>query len=152
MDDATVKQIKEAEAILEGLCSAVTEQRAVVAEKSAAKRVEETKLEELEAQVMEAFEKLDKRNFKSERAHAQFALSYRSSVKIPALPENKQKFFDYLKARGVFEDMIGVNSNTLNRFYKDEFDAAKARNDFDFEIPGLEAPTLTPILSVTKLK
>ena len=62
------------------------------------------------------------------------------TVKTPKTPEAKKAFFDYLKSKGIFEDLVSVNHQTLNAFYKTERE--QAEGDPNFEIPGLEAPTL----------
>ncbi len=65
----------------------------------------------------------------------------RWSVKNPATPEDKKDFFDFLKRIGSFEDLVGVNHQTLNAWYKNEMEGAKIRGEFDFKIPGIGEPT-----------
>jgi FtsZ-binding cell division protein ZapB len=55
---------------------------------------------------------------------------------VPKDPEKRKQFFEWLKGKGLFEDMITVNSNTLRSFYKAEKTAAE--DNPDFSIPGLE--------------
>ena len=55
---------------------------------------------------------------------------------VPKEPAKRNAFFQWLKDRGLFEDMITVNSQTLRGFYKAEKEASG--DDPDFEIPGLE--------------
>lgn len=62
------------------------------------------------------------------------------AVRNPKTPEAKKAFYDYLKARGLFEDLATINHQTLNAFYKTERE--QAEGDPSFNLPGLEAPTL----------
>lgn len=139
--ELTVRQLEE-------LCAKIAAQRDTVAVIAAEKKVEEERLEELEATMVATLRELDMTSFKSKSG--QFIISHRMSVKLPATPEDRQKFFDYLKGRELFDNMISVNSQTLNRFYKDEFAEAKERGDFDFEIPGIGPATVVETLSVKK--
>lgn len=59
------------------------------------------------------------------------------SVKVPKDPEAKAAFFEYLKARGIFDGMATVHSATLNAFYNDELEAKAAIGE-EVKIPGLE--------------
>ncbi len=73
-----------------------------------------------------------------------------TSVKIPREPGAKKEFYDYLKARGVFEEIVSINSATLNALYKDGLEEAiKAGND-KWKLPGIEAPTITKKLGTRK--
>ena len=49
----------------------------------------------------------------------------------------REKFFNYLKGKGVFEQMITINSRTLNAFAKVELETANEEGVLDFQIPGL---------------
>jgi hypothetical protein len=62
--------------------------------------------------------------------------------RIPQGLENKKKFFEYLKKRGVFLELISVNSQTLNRFCKEELEIAKGEGKVNWNPDGLEQPSL----------
>lgn len=62
------------------------------------------------------------------------------SVKVPREPDEKQKLFDYLKERDQFMEMVTVNSQTLNSYYKQELEIAKDEGNEDFELPGVGLP------------
>jgi len=64
------------------------------------------------------------------------SMKIESYPSVPKDPQKRQQFFNWLKEKGMFDDMITVNSNTLRSFYKAE--KAAANEDPDFEIPGLE--------------
>jgi len=64
-----------------------------------------------------------------------FSYSVVENVKLD--PEGKEEFWNFLRERGLFEQMISVNSNTLNSFAKEEFRAMEAAGELDPQIPGL---------------
>lgn len=64
------------------------------------------------------------------------------SYKIPRTTEDRAKFFQYLKEKGEYDALISVNSQTLNKYCRDELEAAKERGDYNFAIPGISEPTL----------
>lgn len=84
---------------------------------------------------------------KFDSAFGKVVISHRLSVKTPKTPEDREAFYNRLKEQGLYEAMISVNSQTLNSYYKEEFEKAKERGDDDFEIPGIREVTMNPILS-----
>jgi hypothetical protein len=106
------------------------------------------KLDEAERRMVEMLAESGITSYKSPFGSA--VLAHRTSVKIPRTPDDREKFFAFLKSRGLFETMISVNSNTLNSFYKSELELAKERKDPDFAIPGIEGVTITPVLRFGK--
>jgi hypothetical protein len=136
---------------VEGLCSQIAAQRGKVDELEAAKKQENEKLDFLEKQLIETLKKLGKTSFNSKSGG--FVISYRTSFKVPATPEARLAFFDYLKQKGIFEGMISVHSATLNSFCKKELEAAQDRGEgLDFAIPGIEPASVQEILSFKKPK
>ena len=74
----------------------------------------------------------------------------RFTVKNPTDPADKEAFFEYLKQKNIFEDMVSVNSQKLNSWYKAEMEVAKNEGNFDFKIPGLGEPSALEIISFRK--
>lgn len=74
----------------------------------------------------------------------------RTSWRVPKEPAKKREFFDYLKEKGVFEDLVTVNSQTLNALCREEERLALDRGEVMFRVPGLEEPTTYQTLSVRK--
>ena len=102
------------------------------------------KLDEAESKMREILEQAGMTSYKS--PFGTTSISYRTSVKTPKTAEDRAKFFEHLKKLGLYDNMVTVNSQTLNSFYKSELEQAKERGDSDFEIPGLTEVTLSPIL------
>lgn len=102
-------------------------------------------LEPLKAKIIEHLEFFEKT--RHDTKHGAFILSRKTSVK---LPDDKREFYQYLKDKNIFEDMVTVHSNTLNAWYKQEMEAAIERKDADFKIPGLGLPTTYTTVSLRK--
>jgi hypothetical protein len=97
------------------------------------------KIAQCERQIVAYLTECRKTNWKVEGI-GQVSIRNNFTVKNPKTPDDKKAFFDYLKERGLFEDLATVNHQTLNAFYKSE--RAQAEGDATFNIPGIEAPTL----------
>lgn len=130
----------------------------VQAEKIATLRAEEAQAAFVKKRITEQLEQaeakmlsmLEDSGLKSYRAPAgNCVITHRTSVRTPKTPEDRKAFFDYLKSKGIFDAMIGVNSATLNSYYKEEFEVA-SREGRVLEIPGLTEITVDAILSFRK--
>jgi hypothetical protein len=115
------------------------------AEASAAKSVITKELEAAELKMMGMLQEGGLTNYRSPMGLV--SVSFRTSVRTPKTPEDREKFFAFLRQRGLYDALITVNSQTLNSFYKDEFEQAKQRGDVAFEIPGIKEVTMTPNIS-----
>jgi len=89
---------------------------------------------------------------KYETASGTFGITRRFSYKVPKTPEDREAFFNYLKSKEVFEDLITVNSQTLNAYAKRELDNAIEEGHSDFEIPGIGEPSLYEKITIRKNK
>lgn len=89
----------------------------------------------LESRMLDALEDADLTRFD---AHGvMFVVSNKTSAKTPKTTEDREKFFSYLRDQGVYEDLITVNSQTLNSYVKSEEALATERGELDFSIPGI---------------
>lgn len=77
------------------------------------------------------------------------SISKRMSVKLPKTQEDKLAFYNYLKEIGIYEQMVTVNSMTLNGFYREEFEKAEQEGK-EVNIPGIKEVTFIPTLSFRK--
>ena len=140
-ETVTTKELNDLSAKIDGL-------RRQEAEASYVKKNITVELESAEAQMLELLDKAGLKNYRS--PHGLASISFRSSVRVPATPEAKALFFNYLKEQGDFDNLITVNSMTLNSYYKEKMAHAIEIGQESFEIPGLEQITVTPILSFRK--
>jgi hypothetical protein len=60
----------------------------------------------------------------------------RSSVTVPK-GDDKLYFFEYLRNRGIFDELVTVNSNSLNAWFNAEQEAALRNGQVEFQVPGL---------------
>ncbi len=63
-----------------------------------------------------------------------------STVAQPATPEDREAFFGYLKEQGIYDEMISVNSRTLNSWVNREIEAREKNGEFGWVPPGLKTP------------
>lgn len=91
-----------------------------------------TKLEMQKDKCIAALTELELTSYKSKAGT--FSFNIMESFKVPATPAARNKFFAFLQEKGVYEDMITVNSRILNSWAKVEIEAS---DELDFQIPGL---------------
>lgn len=121
-------------------------------EKDAAKKVSDEiqeRYSKIEGEVLRGLEAVGLDSFKVPGVGSVNIKEY-ASVKIPQTLDKKKELFAYLEARGIFHELVTVNSATLNSFYSEERALAEAKGDFDFKLPGLEPPHLYNKLSIRK--
>lgn len=70
------------------------------------------------------------------------------SWKIPQDLTKKREFLKYLQGKGVFLEMVSVNSQTLNKFCKEQIEIAKGEGKVDWNPDGLEPPTLRETITM----
>lgn len=63
------------------------------------------------------------------------------SVRVPKDESARNEFFGFLKAEGIFDELITVNSRTLNSLYNERLEQAKDAGE-SFAMPGIEPPTM----------
>lgn len=102
-------------------------------------------LEKLTAEILETLEasELDGFDAKSGRV----SVKNYFGVRTPKTEAQKKELFRYLQEKGIYWELVGVNSQSLNSFYNSEMEEATERGDLDFKIPGLEEPTLSKDLT-----
>lgn len=100
-------------------------------------------LDKLEREIVAELEERKLTSFDSRSG--KLIKTVRTSVKIPQGDE-KQAFFEYLKSTGHFEALATVNSQSLNKWYKEEMELAIKEKKM-LVIPGLGMPTTSVGLS-----
>jgi hypothetical protein len=89
------------------------------------------RMEDKKTELVSILEDEGRDSYKS--PYGNFSFKYIETCKVPKETSDREAFFGYLKERGVYEDLITVNSATLNAFYKGE---VESYGD-EFEIPGI---------------
>lgn len=106
-----------------------------------------SKVEELQNRIVSILDSMEMDTYKAKAGT--FSYKLEESYKVPKDIEARERFFNYLKERGVYETIITVNSRTLNAFAKAECEAS---SELDFNIPGIEKTTPAPRVTMRKAK
>ena len=136
---------------VESLVKQLADQRVLVDELKRPYSEANAKLEELEQKIANTLREMQKDSYKSEYGTVSRRLEWRFN--LPTSPEDREKYFQFLKDKGVFEQMITVNANTHSSFCKAEWEAAKERDpegSLNFQIPGVPEAKQREILSFRK--
>lgn len=133
---------------LEAHCQAIAEMRDEIEKDKATLATKTEALEEMEYKAIGMLKELNKSSYKSN--HGMIIRTEKWRVNLPKTPEDKAAFFDYLREKGLFDQMITVNANTLNSYWKQEFENVKENapeEALTFAIPGISEPKLHETLS-----
>lgn len=101
-------------------------------------------LEDRKAKLLAVFQKFEKTSYRISRGLA--VRQKRFNVQMPKEPGPRLAFFEFLRQRKVFDDMVTVNHNTLNAFYKAEMETAVKEGNMEFSLPGIGEPKYNEIL------
>lgn len=107
-------------------------------------------LEEAEAQATQILVDNELKSYRS--PFGLMSLAFLTSAKTPKTPEAKAAVFELLKRMGRYDDMVSVNSQTLNSFVKEQCEIAKESGAPEPEILKLVEVTVLPRLSFTRPK
>lgn len=133
---------------LEAHCKSIADLRNEIDADKAALSKKSEQLEEMELKAIAMLKDLNKTSYKSN--HGQIIRTEKWRVNLPQSDEDRAAFFQYLKDKGLFDKMISVNANTLNSFWKQEFENVKENapeEALTFSIPGIGEPKLHETLS-----
>jgi hypothetical protein len=143
IDSVTVQELDQ-------LGKLIFEQRQTAEESERKAKEENKRLEMLYNKMLSILERFGRTNYEVPGLGRLTAVE-RSFVSLPKTPEDKDTFYSYLKDQGIFDELISVNSNTLNAFYKRELEIAREEGRaFGFKIPGISEPITSMTLRVMK--
>ena len=125
---------------LEDLVKSIKDKRDEIDAQSDVVKKLNSELGELEQKCMGYLKEAGKDSYQSE--YGTIYQIQKPRITTPKTDEDKKAFFAYLEEKGLFLQYASVNSNSLNSFYKAEFEAAKERGDMAFSIPGLGTPSI----------
>lgn len=95
-------------------------------------------LTSLQAKILLHMEQHNKKSYKTQ--HGTVVAATKFSVRLPDTEEKQIEFYNYLRERGHFDNLISVHHAKLNSYYNKELEAAQERGDIDFKIPGIDEP------------
>jgi len=133
---------------LPGICEEIATLRSEEARMSLCKKEVSANLEIAEGKALEVLVASNLKSFKS--AHGTVGVTVRTSVKTPKTLEEKAALFAYLKEIGMYDELVSVNSTTLNSLYKSKLEEAQAQGQDDFVLPGVGEPSISQIISFRK--
>lgn len=133
---------------LTGLCEEIVEHRKRKDEKEEELKSINDDIRRCESKIIEYFKEYGLPSIKTEVGN--FTLTKRRNVAQPASPEAREAFFEYLREKGIFEDMVSVNSRTLTSWAIKEIEEQEEQGNIGWVPPGLEAPSEYETLSIRK--
>lgn len=129
----------EAPADLQVITKEAAELKEEIAKLEADVKSKKEKFGKLSGTILKTLELME---IDSVRAHGfLFFKELKSSVTTPKTPEDKKELFDFLQEKGIFLEMVSINSMTLNSLYKSLADEAAKEGVLDFKMPGVPEPT-----------
>lgn len=128
----TVQELNE-------LIEKIKQQEEKIEEQSKVTKALNTELAKMEIKAAAFLDELGQTEFKS--PHGTIKIKEKWRFNLPESDEAKAEFFDYLRAKGMFDALATVNSNSYNAFLLKEWDIAKEEGrGMDFHIPGVPEP------------
>lgn len=76
--------------------------------------------------------------------------SEQPNYRLPQDDDSRKKFFSYLKEKGLYDQLITVNSRSLQSFVKQEVELAEAEDNFGFLPDGIEETEYRTVYSLRK--
>jgi hypothetical protein len=132
----------------EKVCENISLLRAEIAAKKADVAKVQEYLDKEEKKAMTMLEASEKTKYVSE--HGTIYTAVYDSISVPK-GDSKQEFFSYLKDVGIYDEVVTVNSQWLNGWYRKEKEAAIENGDILFTIPGINNPVSSVRLSFRKV-
>lgn len=143
-DQATISQFEE-------FITEFVDQRKKIDTLKLELETESEKLTRIQAKALQYLKTLGRDNYQSK--FGLISIVRTSSVALPKTPEDRAEFFGYLKDKGLFDSMISVNSQTLNSWFRQEYEIAQEEKRItEFKIPGLKEPATFEKIRLTKGK
>lgn len=107
-------------------------------------------LEEIESKVLAYLSNNELDSFKSSVCAVSVVNKF--SVRVPTGEDLKEfiTWYERVNGPGSALEILSVNSQRINAYYKVEQSNAVLRNDLDFKIPGISEPKIVQSLSIRK--
>lgn len=118
------------------------------AKKLSNKKYEE--LKEIEEKVLAYLQNNELDNFAGSACKVSIVNKF--SVRVPTGDDLREfaSWYEQKNGAGSALEILSVNSQRINAYYKQEVENAILRNDMDFKIPGISEPKIIQTLSVGK--
>ena len=132
---------------LQSICRKMLDIRKTIKEYTDETKMLNGQLTKLKTEVIEYLEGQGLKNFN--HGDGKISVVDKRAVKIL----DKFKFYEWLKARGSFEETVSITAAKATEIYNEEWEAAQAEGDIDFltkGIDGLSEPNVFRTLSFRK--
>jgi len=108
------------------------------------------KYEQKYAEIIAILENEERDSYRSD--DVSFSYKVVESFKTPKETDQRELFFQYLKDRNAYDNLITVNSRSLNSFAQQELEMQELEGNYGFAIPGITKgePYFSP--SIKRLK
>ena len=143
MEDVKVNELEE-------ICKKAFDLKEEIDGEALELKKKRSELEELKAKLENYLEAIEKTTYHSNFGNVTAAR--RMSVSFPKEPEAKAQFLNYLKEQGVYDDMISVNSQSLNSYFRQEMENAAETGHYNFIMPGIGEPRHSIDIRLNKKK
>jgi hypothetical protein len=131
------------------LCAQIWEEKGKLERIEAEAKNQSQIVESLKSKVIACMDEYDMDKF-AVAGHGTLFKQNRFTVTVPKDGSEREAFFGHLRQRGIFDELITVNSQTLNSWYKREMEAALEQGNPDFTVPGIAEPKLVTTLGMRK--
>ena len=131
---------------LQSLCLEMFKQKAEVARVKEIKTAEEKKLKEMQDKIIFHLEAHELKTFDTGTGK----VTRKNSPYAKII--DKDALSNFLKKRGIYDDMVTFNATKMNSFYKEEMEKAKEEMNLDFKVDGMDVSSNRVTLSVTGVK
>lgn len=130
MSEVTVKE-------LEDICAEISKLESEIDSVELNLKMMNEELNKQKAVAQRMLEACEKDSYKSS-----FGTIYTATIESVAVPkgDSKQAFFSYLKEKNLFDEVVTVNSQWLNGYFRKERQEALEKGDLAFTMPGLDVP------------
>lgn len=139
-----MQELKEINALCDDLADVREKKARLNAQLKELNEQEET----FESKILSILEASDLESFDGTKGKV--SIVNRFTVRVPQSIDDKQALFKYLQSRKIFYELVSVNSQVLNSFYKKEMEIAISEGNTDFKIPGVGEPGVKKTLSFRK--
>lgn len=105
-------------------------------------------IDDIEIKILNILKENALPSFKSE--FGTISIKNNKSITQPEDLAAKRALFGYLQEQGIFEEMVSVNSRTLNSWANKEIEAKESNGVFGWVPPGLKPPSEYQTLALRK--
>ena len=126
---------------LDAMCAKFTELKDKLDKKKEELSELEKEAKAIEFKIIETLQSSDKKSWEGE--FGKLGWVQRSSYKQPENMDKKLELFAYLRGKGIFNELVSVNSNTLSSWAAQEIKAHEERGEYGWLPPGIGEPSMS---------